>query len=72
MRLGASQLPAAADAIAAPPEDDPGLDERVRSLRAQGERVIQQLPGQAGSFAEMGCSRILRWNGSDWVVEAIG
>ncbi len=55
-----------------PAEDDPALDERVRNLRAQGERVIQQLPGQAGSFAEMGCGRILRWNGSDWVVEAIG
>ena len=72
MRLGARQLPAAADAIAAPAEDDPALEERVRNLRAQGERVIQQLPGQAGSFAEMGCGRILRWNGSDWVVEAIG
>jgi ATP phosphoribosyltransferase regulatory subunit len=72
MRLGARQLPAAADAIAAPAEDDPALEERVRNLRAQGERVIQQLPGQAGSFAEMGCDRVLRWNGSDWVVEAIG
>jgi len=72
MRLGARQTAAAAGAIAAPAEDEPALADRVRTLRAQGERVVQQLPGQAGSFAEMGCDRLLRWNGSDWVVEAIG
>jgi len=72
MRLGARRMPAAAGAIVAPVDDDPALAQRVRTLRAQGERVVQQLPGQGGSFAEMDCDRILRWNGSDWVVEAIG
>jgi ATP phosphoribosyltransferase regulatory subunit len=72
MRLGARRMPAAAGAIVAPVEDDPALAQRVRTLRAEGERVVQQLPGQGGSFAEMECDRILRWNGSDWVVEAIG
>jgi len=39
MRLGARQLPAAADAIAAPAEDDAALAAQVLTLRAQGERV---------------------------------
>jgi len=72
MRLGARQPAAAAAAIAAPAEDDAALADRIRTLRAAGERVIQQLPGQAGSLAEMGCNRVLRWNGSQWLVEAIG
>lgn len=72
MRLGARQPAGAVAAIAAPAEDDPALAERVRALRAAGERVVQQLPGQAGSFSETGCDRVLRWNGSEWVVEAIG
>ncbi len=72
MRLGARRMPAAAGAIVAPVDDAPALAQRVRTLRAQGERVVQELPGQGGSFAEMDCDRILRWNGSDWVVEAIG
>jgi hypothetical protein len=32
---------------------------------------VQQLPGQAGSIAETGCDRVLRWSGSEWVVERI-
>ena len=72
MRLGGRQPATAATAIVAPAEDDPALAERVRGLRAEGQRVIQQLPGQAGSFSEMGCDRVLRWNGAEWVVEAIG
>jgi len=40
-------------------------------LRAEGEAVIQQLPGQAVSVAETGCERVLRWNGSEWVVESL-
>jgi ATP phosphoribosyltransferase regulatory subunit len=72
MRLGARQFAAAPGAIAALAEDDPALAEKVRALRAAGERVIQLLPGQSGSFAEMGCDRVLRWNGSEWAVEGIG
>jgi ATP phosphoribosyltransferase regulatory subunit len=72
MRLGARQFAAAPGAIAALAEDDPALAEKVRALRAAGERVIQLLPGQSGSFSEMGCDRVLRWNGSEWAVEGIG
>jgi ATP phosphoribosyltransferase regulatory subunit len=71
MRLGTAQPVAAAGAIAAPAEDDAELAERIRSLRAAGERVIQLLPGQQGSLADVGCDRALRWRDDDWVVEAI-
>jgi len=69
MRLGNRDWPQPVRAILAPAEEDPGLADKVSALRAQGERVVQQLPGQAGSVAETGCDRVLRWSGSEWVVE---
>jgi ATP phosphoribosyltransferase regulatory subunit len=71
MRLGNRDWPQPAGAILAPAEEDTALEDEVRILRAQGERVVQQLPGQAGSVAETGCDRVLRWSGSEWVVERI-
>jgi ATP phosphoribosyltransferase regulatory subunit len=71
MQLGHRTWPQAAGAILAPAEDDAALSGKVQALRAEGEAVIQQLPGQAGSIAETGCDRVLRWNGSDWVVEPL-
>ncbi len=71
MQLGSGRPQQVPGAIIAPAEDDAALAGKVKALRAQGERVIQQFPGQGGSFAEMGCDRALRWNGSEWVVEAI-
>jgi len=69
MQLGSRDWPAGAGAILAPAEDDPALAETVTALRAQGEVVVQQLPGQQGTYAEMNCRRMLRWSGSAWVVE---
>lgn len=69
MQLGTRSWPQAPGAILAPAEDDAALADKVRALREQGECVVQQLPGQPGSFAQMGCERALRWNGSEWVVE---
>ena len=69
MQLGTREWPAPAGAILAPAEEDALLMEAVRALRASGEIVVQQLPGQEGTWAEMNCSRLLRWNGSAWVVE---
>jgi len=69
MRLGNRDWPQPAGAILAPAEEDSALADKVRTLRAQGERVVQQLPGQAGSIAETGCDRVLRWSGSEWVIE---
>lgn len=71
MTLGSRSWPQAAGAIVSPADEDPALAGRVRALREQGERVVQQLPGQSGNFAEMGCDRVLRWNGSQWVIEAL-
>ena len=71
MQLGHRSWPAAVGAILAPAEDDAALSDKVQALRAEGEAVIQQLPGQAGSVAETGCERVLRWNGSEWVVESL-
>ena len=71
MRFGNRDWPAMRKAILAPNDDDTALADRVGQLRAAGEAVIQQLPGQEGTFAEMGCDRILRWNGTEWAVEAL-
>jgi ATP phosphoribosyltransferase regulatory subunit len=71
MQMGNREWPVAASAILAPADDDPALTDAVRALRDAGERVIRQLPGQPGALAEMGCDRLLRWNGSAWVVEAM-
>ena len=71
MRVGNRDWPQPAGAILAPAEEDTALADKVRNLRTQGERVVQQLPGQVGSVAETGCDRVLRWSGSEWVVERI-
>ncbi len=71
MQLGSREWAVVPGAILAPAEEDPALADTVRTLRGAGECVIQQLPGQQGSFAEMGCERILRWNGSAWAVEPL-
>ncbi|MFA7097031.1 MAG: ATP phosphoribosyltransferase regulatory subunit [Gammaproteobacteria bacterium] len=54
--------------IFAPASDDPLLRARVRELRAQGERVVFALPGQAGGAREMNCNRVLERRGAEWVV----
>lgn len=71
MQLGRREWPVAPGAILAPAEDDALLADRVAALRAGGEVVIQQLPGQQGSRREMHCDRTLRWDGAGWVVEKI-
>jgi ATP phosphoribosyltransferase regulatory subunit len=69
MQLDQRDFPPPTEAILAPAEESAALSEKVRTLRAAGAVVIQQLPGQAGSIAETGCSKILRWDGSQWMVE---
>jgi len=71
MQLGDRSWPQPAGTILAPAEDDAALSDKVQALRAEGEAVIQQLPGQAGSVEETGCDRELRWNGSEWIVESL-
>lgn len=70
-RLHAPPAPEPA-AIAAPWRGDAALLMRVRSLRAEGERVIWLLPGHEGEAAAMGCDRVLRKaDDGDWRVEAL-
>lgn len=46
-----------------------GLQRRVEALRARGEVVVVDLPGHAGSRAELGCDRRLVRRTGKWVVE---
>lgn len=57
--------------IFAPADTAPALQERVRALRADGERVICALPGQSGGAVEMGCDRALVLNGGTWDVVTV-
>ena len=54
--------------IFAPCVDDADLLEKVRDLRSAGQHVIQELSGQAGSPADMGCTHKLDKRGREWEV----
>lgn len=54
--------------IFAPCLDDAALAATIRDLRAAGNTVIQQLPGQAGDGAAMGCSAILVQENQTWFI----
>lgn len=71
MKLGSREWPEEKTVIMAPAEEDAALAQAVNRLRAQGEIVVQQLPGQGGTRAELNCDRALRWNGSEWTVESL-
>lgn len=59
----------ASDSILAPCKDDVLLDNTVQALRAAGESVIYELPGQSGDVSELGCTRRLAWDGAEWKIE---
>lgn len=59
------------DAIFAAAGNDAGLQQAISDLRAQGERVICELPGQQGTAADMGCSRQLQAKNGKWVVVSL-
>jgi ATP phosphoribosyltransferase regulatory subunit len=54
--------------IFAPCLDDVALAEKVRDLRVAGHTVIQQLPGQSGDGAAMGCTAILEQENQTWFI----
>lgn len=71
LELGAGDL-APTPAIWAPADDDAALEARIAALRAAGERVIHALPGaEDGGPAALGCDRVLKRHGNDWIIEAI-
>lgn len=58
-------------AILAPWGDDPTLRARIEELRAAGEVVVVELPGQAAHRAESGCDRQLVAREGGWQVVAL-
>ncbi len=57
--------------IFAPYLDDAALYEKIRDLRAEGQAVVQQLPGQTGTAQELGCTSILAQDHQNWVVRPL-
>lgn len=57
--------------IFAPADDDQDLATVIRDLRADGNRVIRQLPGQAGGAQQLGCHSILEKHDSQWIVKSL-
>jgi ATP phosphoribosyltransferase regulatory subunit len=72
MDLSPRDFGAPRDAIMAPADDDPALLSVVRELRLGGERVIFELPGQAGGSIDMGCDRVLEREHGVWRVRPAG
>jgi ATP phosphoribosyltransferase regulatory subunit len=69
VRVAASEPPATRHAILAPWTDERELLQLVESLRAEGKRVIWELPGQTGDAAAMQCDAVIRRQGDGWVVD---
>lgn len=60
------EAPGARGPILAPHRDDAGLRAAVAQLRAQGEIVIEALPGHEGTWQEAGCERRLVEQDGEW------
>jgi ATP phosphoribosyltransferase regulatory subunit len=61
--------PAPRGGILAPCVDDADLRARIAELRAAGERVVVELPGQDALGAESGCERRLVQANTGWIVQ---
>lgn len=57
--------------IYAPASSDNELENLIASLRAQGERVVNALPGQHGDARAMQCNREIVKQGNAWVVKQL-
>jgi ATP phosphoribosyltransferase regulatory subunit len=57
--------------IFAPFSEDLALDLKIRELRAAGQAVLQQLPGQSGGAIELCCSAVLTQENQSWVVKPL-
>lgn len=63
--------PAPRGGILAPCAEEAGLREKIAELRASGERVVVELPGQEAHRAESGCERQLIQSDQGWVVQSV-
>jgi ATP phosphoribosyltransferase regulatory subunit len=68
IQLSGEEVSSYSKAVLAPWSDDESLQVMVKQLRAQGERVIQLLPGQKGDGKAMGCDRELIMQEQRWQV----
>lgn len=57
--------------IFAPYADEAALREKIRDLRAEGQIVIGQLPGQIGTANELACTAILEFDGQSWQIKTL-
>lgn len=57
--------------ILAPADNDPALLAEVARLRAAGERVVRQLPGDSGTAADFDCDRRLVNKNGAWRIEPV-
>jgi len=71
MDLSPRDFGALRSAIMAPADNEPSLLTRVRELRAGGERVIFELPGQTGGPVAMGCDRVIVRENAVWRVRPV-
>ena len=55
--------------VFAPVSDDDALYKVIADLRAEGERVIEALPGQSADATAMKCDRVLVQRDGQWLVE---
>jgi ATP phosphoribosyltransferase regulatory subunit len=67
----AGAVPLPRNGIFAPCSDVPGVRELVSQLRAAGDIVVCELPGQAGGAAAMGCDRELVLERGRWTVKEV-
>jgi ATP phosphoribosyltransferase regulatory subunit len=61
----------ASGAVLAPAADDPALRVAIESLRAAGEIVVIDLPGEDRPVAGLGCNRALIQRAGKWRVEPV-
>jgi ATP phosphoribosyltransferase regulatory subunit len=57
--------------ILAPYLEDQDLAQTIRDLRAEGTTVIQLLPNQSGSPADLGCTAVLEHQDQRWLVKPL-
>ena len=63
--------PAARGGILAPHGRDTDLQARIDQLRADGERVVVELPGQDRHRSESGCDRVLTKTDTGWTLQPL-
>ena len=66
-----SALQTEEEVIFAPYADDQTLAHTIRDLRAKGSTVIQNLPDQAGSPVDLGCTACLEKQDQRWIVKPL-